>query len=111
MHCRVEVVEMESGESSSSSNERHSVLKDSSWFRQFRNGSNPWMARYVYALIFLVATLLAWAARDYGGSALTEMESKIARETYMSSFCLICTFVDIDVFDQWFLGLSSLSST
>lgn len=78
----LEVVEMESGESSSSSNERHSVLKDSSWFRQFGNGSNPWMARYVYALIFLVATLLAWAARDYGRSALTEMESKIARETY-----------------------------
>lgn len=77
----LEVVEMESSESSSS-NVRHSVLKDSSWFRQFGNGSNPWMARYVYALIFLVATLLAWAARDYGRSALTEMESKIARETY-----------------------------
>ena len=68
---------MESGERRSSSSERHIVYKDSSWFSQFRNGSNPWMARYVYALIFLVATLLAWAARDYGRSALTEMESKI----------------------------------
>ncbi|XP_030954412.1 serine incorporator 3-like isoform X3 [Quercus lobata] len=65
---------MESGESRSSSSGRHIVYKDSSWFSQFRNGSNPWMARYVYALIFLVATLLAWAARDYGRSALTEME-------------------------------------
>ncbi|XP_065636850.1 uncharacterized protein LOC111988837 isoform X1 [Quercus suber] len=65
---------MESGESRSSSSERHIAYKDSSWFSQFRNGSNPWMARYVYALIFLVATLLAWAARDYGRSALTEME-------------------------------------
>ncbi|KAG2718538.1 hypothetical protein I3760_03G224900 [Carya illinoinensis] len=64
---------MESGESSS--NERYAVFKDSSWFRQFRNGSNPWMARYVYGLIFLVATLLAWAARDYGRNALTEMET------------------------------------
>ncbi|KAF5482058.1 hypothetical protein F2P56_002656 [Juglans regia] len=63
---------MESGESSS--NERYAVFKDSSWFRQFRDGSNPWMARYVYGLIFLVATLLAWAARDYGRNALTEME-------------------------------------
>jgi hypothetical protein len=54
------------------------VFKDSSWFSQFRNGSNPWMARYVYALIFLVATLLAWAARDYGLTVLSEMDSKIA---------------------------------
>ncbi|KAJ9168389.1 hypothetical protein P3X46_019919 [Hevea brasiliensis] len=55
--------------------ERHAaILKDSSWFRQFRNGCNPWMARYVYALIFLFANLLAWAARDYGHGALSEME-------------------------------------
>ncbi|CAI0543183.1 unnamed protein product [Linum tenue] len=64
-----------SGSSTSSRIERNNaVLKDPSWFGQFRNGSNPWMARYVYALIFLSANLLAWAARDYGGSALTEME-------------------------------------
>ncbi|PON73338.1 Serine incorporator/TMS membrane protein [Parasponia andersonii] len=55
-------------------NERRVVSKDDSWFSQFRNGSNPWMARYVYALMFLIANLLAWAARDYGGSLLTEME-------------------------------------
>lgn len=46
------------------------------WFGQFRNGSNPWMARYVYALFFLLSNFLAWAARDYGTTALTEMESK-----------------------------------
>ncbi|KAI9192285.1 hypothetical protein LWI28_020518 [Acer negundo] len=55
-----------------SSNERQK--EDSSWFSQFRNGSNPWMARYVYGLIFLAANLLAWAVRDYGRGALTEME-------------------------------------
>ncbi|XVF88501.1 hypothetical protein PTKIN_Ptkin19aG0056000 [Pterospermum kingtungense] len=56
------------------SNQRHGVFKDESWFSQFRNGSNPWMARYVYALIFLVSNLLAWAVRDYGRNAFPEME-------------------------------------
>ncbi|KAL8129647.1 hypothetical protein V2J09_018802 [Rumex salicifolius] len=49
-------------------------LKEISWFGQFTYGSNPWMARYVYGLIFLITNLLAWAVRDYGRSALTEME-------------------------------------
>nr|AGG38116.1 maternal effect embryo arrest 55-3 protein [Dimocarpus longan] len=57
-----------------SSNERQAGFKEDSWFSQFRNGSNPWMARYVYGLIFLAANLLAWAVRDYGRGALTEME-------------------------------------
>ncbi|RZC13922.1 Serine incorporator 3 isoform B [Glycine soja] len=64
---------MEVGESNSG-NERRIISKDSSWCSQFRNASNPWMARYAYALIFLVANLLAWAARDYGRGALTEMK-------------------------------------
>ncbi|XVF34799.1 hypothetical protein REPUB_Repub18cG0089500 [Reevesia pubescens] len=65
---------MESG-LGSNHNERQGVLKDdSSWFSQFRNGSNPWMARYVYALIFLVSNLLAWTVRDYGRNAFPEME-------------------------------------
>lgn len=81
--CWVEEVKMENGESISS-NERHAVCKDGSCSRQFRNGSNPWMARYVYGLFFLVSTLLAWAARDYGRNALMEVKSKIPRETYMS---------------------------
>ncbi|WRX32645.1 Serine incorporator/TMS membrane protein - like 5 [Theobroma cacao] len=65
--------EMESGVGGNS-NERHGVFKDDSWFSQFRNGSNPWMARYVYALIFLVSNLLAWAVRDYGRNTFPEME-------------------------------------
>ena len=55
------------------------VLKHSSCLGQFRNGSNPWMARYVYGLIFLFSNLLAWAARDYGRGASVKMESKIAQ--------------------------------
>ncbi|XP_052180553.1 uncharacterized protein LOC127793845 [Diospyros lotus] len=54
--------------------DRYAKLKKGSWFSQFRNGSNPWMARYVYGLLFLIATLLAWAVRDYGHNILTEME-------------------------------------
>lgn len=50
---------------------------EGSWFSQFRHGSNPWMARYIYGLIFLVANLLAWAIRDYGPNILSEMRSKI----------------------------------
>ncbi|KAK8351283.1 hypothetical protein V6Z11_A05G023000 [Gossypium hirsutum] len=64
---------MESG-LGSNRNERHWIFKDDSWFSQFRNGSNPWMARYAYALIFLVSNLLAWAVRDYGHNAFPEME-------------------------------------
>ncbi|XP_058184667.1 uncharacterized protein LOC131302066 isoform X2 [Rhododendron vialii] len=54
--------------------DRYAKFKKGSWFNQFWYGSNPWMARYVYGLMFLVATLLAWAVRDYGHTALKEME-------------------------------------
>ncbi|KAL0552819.1 hypothetical protein IC582_011946 [Cucumis melo] len=57
-----------------SSDEGRRIFKADTWFSQFRNGSNPWMARYIYALMFLIANLLAWAVRDYGRGALTEME-------------------------------------
>lgn len=62
--------------SGSSSNERSVESMDygDTWCSQFRNAPNPWMARYVYGLIFLVTNLLAWGVRDYGRSALTEME-------------------------------------
>ncbi|CAM8960292.1 unnamed protein product [Rhodiola kirilowii] len=50
------------------------AVVDESWFSQFRNGSNPWMARYVYGLMFLAVNMLAWAVRDYGRSALTEIK-------------------------------------
>lgn len=72
---------METGENNNG-NERCIISNDSSWFSQFRNASNPWMARYAYAFIFLLANLLAWAARDYGRSALTEMESKFRTLTF-----------------------------
>lgn len=64
---------MESGERSSD-NDMHSMIKDESWFCQFRNASNPWMARYVYALMFLVANFLAWAVRDFGHKVFPDME-------------------------------------
>ncbi|XP_059638097.1 uncharacterized protein LOC132280012 [Cornus florida] len=54
--------------------DRYAKLMKGSWFSQFYYGSNPWMARYVYGLMFLITNLLAWAVRDYGRSALTEME-------------------------------------
>ena len=63
---------MESG--ASSGNGRHPQVLEESWFSQFRNSPNPWMARYVYGLMFLITNLLAWAVRDYGRGALTEME-------------------------------------
>ncbi|KAL6848063.1 hypothetical protein ACP4OV_022191 [Aristida adscensionis] len=37
-------------------------------------GPNPMMARYVYALIFLLTNLLAWSVRDYGDSFLAELQ-------------------------------------
>ncbi|TVU21514.1 hypothetical protein EJB05_31154 [Eragrostis curvula] len=37
-------------------------------------GPNPMLARYLYALVFLVANLLAWTLRDYGHSALFELQ-------------------------------------
>ncbi len=96
---------MDIGESSSSSSSgRHMVFKDSSWFSQFRNGSNPWMARYVYALIFLVATLLAWAARDYGLTVLSEMDSKIAWILTQSHSVFFSFLFSISINnDQWLL--------
>ncbi|XP_050215279.1 uncharacterized protein LOC126666309 [Mercurialis annua] len=65
---------MESGTTTSVIHRHSDVVKDPSWFSQFKNGCNPWMARYVYALIFLSANLLAWTARDYGHAALSEMD-------------------------------------
>lgn len=66
------------GEMESSTTERYGKIKQGSWLDQFRHGSNPWMARYLYALLFLIANLLAWAVRDYGHSILKEMKSKTA---------------------------------
>ncbi|KAI7728304.1 hypothetical protein M8C21_019823 [Ambrosia artemisiifolia] len=61
-------------DTSNSIRNRYAKLLEGSWLAQFRHGSNPWMARYVYSVMFLLANLLAWAVRDYGPSALTEMK-------------------------------------
>ncbi|XP_047327404.1 probable serine incorporator isoform X1 [Impatiens glandulifera] len=51
--------------------ERYSKIIKGSWCSQFRYGSNPWMARYVYGFLFLIASLMAWGIRDYGQIGLT----------------------------------------
>nr|GME03378.1 probable serine incorporator isoform X1 [Ipomoea batatas] len=62
------------GTTSNITSDRYAKIKQGSWFNQFRDGSNPWMARYVYGLMFLGANLLAWAVRDYGTSVTKEMK-------------------------------------
>ncbi|RAL51066.1 hypothetical protein DM860_005422 [Cuscuta australis] len=47
---------------------RYEKIKNGSWLGQFGDVCNPWMARYAYGLLFLLANLLAWAVRDYGSS-------------------------------------------
>ncbi|CAL9123421.1 unnamed protein product [Musa acuminata var. zebrina] len=37
-------------------------------------GPKPSIARFIYAIIFLVTCLLAWTIRDYGRNALSELE-------------------------------------
>ncbi|KAE9588206.1 putative serine incorporator/TMS membrane protein [Lupinus albus] len=77
---------------SSNSNERCSITttisEDSPWYSQFRNASNPWMARYVYGFIFLVANLLAWASRDELSSLSALLEMKGFRGCKVGKDCL-----------------------
>ncbi|MQL95532.1 hypothetical protein Taro_028200 [Colocasia esculenta] len=69
-----DVAAMERGERDYSGGERSAdLVADSSCSRLF-NGVNPSLARYVYSLIFLVTNLLAWAIRDYGRGALSELK-------------------------------------
>ncbi|CAH9131385.1 unnamed protein product [Cuscuta epithymum] len=56
------------------SNDRNTKIKEGSWLNQFRYGSNPWMARYVYGFMFMIVNLLAWAIRDYGSILMKEMK-------------------------------------
>lgn len=60
-------------EGTASTKEKYPGLREGSWFSQFLYGSNPWMARYVYGLIFLITNFLAWVVRDYGQSATKEL--------------------------------------
>ncbi|XP_019705090.1 uncharacterized protein [Elaeis guineensis] len=55
-----------------SSRERYTRFMENSCCTHFSLGPNPFMARYVYAILFLLASLLAWAIRDYGRSAISE---------------------------------------
>ncbi|XP_076910213.1 uncharacterized protein LOC143567777 [Bidens hawaiensis] len=64
---------MEEGLGNNTTSDRYAKILTGSWWAQFRYESNPWMARYVYSVMFLLANLLAWAVRDYGGTALTQM--------------------------------------
>ncbi|MFS7982425.1 putative serine incorporator/TMS membrane protein [Helianthus anomalus] len=64
-------------EGNDTSNDPYAKILAGSWWAQFRYGSNPWMARYVYSVMFLLANLLAWAVRDYRPTILTQMNSKI----------------------------------
>uniref|UniRef100_A0A7C9DT42 Serine incorporator n=1 Tax=Opuntia streptacantha TaxID=393608 RepID=A0A7C9DT42_OPUST len=64
---------MENG-MSNNPKEKYPGLRKGSWLCQFRYGCNPWMARYIYGLMFLITNFLAWAIRDYGGSAVKEIE-------------------------------------
>lgn len=68
------ISKLEAGmDASNNNNNPYAKLLKGSWIAQFLYGSNPWMARYVYSVMFLLANLLAWAVRDYGPTALTEM--------------------------------------
>ncbi|XP_057967861.1 uncharacterized protein LOC131157596 isoform X2 [Malania oleifera] len=58
----------------SSRNDRQAENLEDSWCSKFYNGPNPWLARYIYGVLFLITNLLAWAVRDYGPHALAEME-------------------------------------
>lgn len=78
--------------------DRYARIKKGSWFSQFQNGSNPWMARYVYGLMFLVATLFAWAVRDYGHTALKEMESKPDSFDYSRFHIEVDWLISFDIF-------------
>ena len=76
-------------------NDRYAKLIGDSWWAQFRRGSNPWMARYVYGLMFLIVNLLAWGIRDYGRSAFSEMKSMNTAFLNLEGLCfsigaLIC---------------------
>jgi len=62
---------------SRSHRERYERFMEDSCCTHFCIGPNPYMARYVYGLFFLVTSLLAWTIRDYGHDALSELTSKL----------------------------------
>ncbi|KAH9608612.1 hypothetical protein KSS87_000730 [Heliosperma pusillum] len=72
---------------SSTTKEKYPGLRDGSWLSQFRYGSNPWMARYVYGFIFLITNFLAWVIRDYGQDSMKHMGLGRFKECHGGSDC------------------------
>lgn len=58
------------------SSERYMEFMENSCYSHLCTGPNPWLARFVYGLMFLITNLFAWMVRDYGHGALSELESK-----------------------------------
>ncbi|KAI7732660.1 hypothetical protein M8C21_023215 [Ambrosia artemisiifolia] len=78
---------------------RYAKILTGSWWVQFRYGSNPWMARYVYSVMFLLANLLAWAVRDYGPTVLTQMNRSVAH--FGAGVFLLIQLISMISFITW----------
>ncbi|URE46641.1 Serine incorporator (Serinc) [Musa troglodytarum] len=70
-----ELCSSDDNNSSSSGRERYTEFMGDSCCARYCLGPNPSIARFIYALIFLVTCLLAWTIRDYGRNALSELQS------------------------------------
>lgn len=73
------VADMEAGSSGGSSSDERRARVTEDWCCACAEGlflgpPNPMVARYLYALIFLVTNLLAWTLRDYGSSAIAGLQ-------------------------------------
>ncbi|CAD5186578.1 unnamed protein product [Musa acuminata subsp. malaccensis] len=60
--------------SSGGGRERYTEFMEDSCCARNCLGPKPSIARFIYAIIFLVTCLLAWTIRDYGRNALSELE-------------------------------------
>lgn len=80
--------------------ERFLELMERSCCRQFCMGPNPWMARYVYGLIFLVTNLLAWVVRDYAQAALSDLKSDSLNLIKPLSFAIHICILWVSSFSQ-----------
>ncbi|URE46637.1 Serine incorporator (Serinc) [Musa troglodytarum] len=69
-----ELCSSDDNNSSSSGRERYTEFMGDSCCARYCLGPNPSIARFIYALIFLVTCLLAWTIRDYGRNALSELQ-------------------------------------
>ncbi|XP_020577999.1 probable serine incorporator isoform X2 [Phalaenopsis equestris] len=60
--------------------------KKNSWFTRLFLCPNPYIARYIYAFIFFITSLLAWTVRDYGHTVLSELHR--LKGCHGASYCL-----------------------